>query len=342
MSEGTNTPAAAAPAANTASSPAASSEDALRRELRATLQSMSRREPLDPTYKRLLESRNLTRQSAVVPKNKFYRKVGSRLRERVEVYMREIEGKDPFDRIDQRKPMVEASMRFSFTLRESKDHEQKTLLQATLAATAMHPERKRSLDGMAAGLQNRTIKKARTASPVPTSSSAAADLELHRQQAMRWEDDQRRIEAEERRRKDAESQERKKRLAESGSQAALHRIIEPVFKKLWEMKFSMLDTNPFRVIIDRETAPQIAPDYFNIVSVPMNLVYIREKVEKLQYTTLPQFFGDVDLMIENALKYNAGDANPYRVAALELKKTHEKIVKRVWNSIQEKQQQRGK
>jgi hypothetical protein len=349
-----STPAASASGgvapSNTSSSPAASSEDDLRRQLRSTLQSLSRREPLDPTYKRLLERNTLTRQSATIPKNKFYRRIGSRLRERVEIYMREMQGKDPFDRIAQRKPMVEAAMRASFTLREAKDHEQRPLLEATLTATAMHPERKRSLDGMAMGLQQRRDKKVRTASPVPPSATSAAaglqqkaaDLEMRRRQAIQREEDHRRLEAEERRKREAEVADRKKRLAESGSQAALHKIIEPVFEKLWNMEFPMLGSNPFRVVIDRETAPMIAPDYFNIITTPMNLTYIQEKVMKLQYTTLPQFFGDVDLMIDNALKYNAGDDNPYRLAALELKRKHEKIVKRVWKSIKEKQQSQGK
>ena len=47
-------------------------------------------------------------------------------------------------------------------------------------------------------------------------------------------------------------------------------------------------------------------------------------------------------MIDNALKYNAGEANPYRIASWELKKKHTKIVKVVWKQIKENQNQQNK
>ncbi|KAG7362212.1 bromodomain containing protein [Nitzschia inconspicua] len=329
------------------SPPSGTSEEVLRRQLRAALQRMAQREPLEPSYKRLLQRNTITRQPATIPKNKFYKAIGSRLRERVEVYSREIQGKDPFDRIMQRKPLVEQEMRTAFTLREAKDYEQKPLLEATLIATAMHPERKRSLDGMALFLQARKEKVLKVGSSFSAVSRTEAArqqtlLENQKQQARQWEEARLQRERDERRRREEElASERRKR--ESGPQAALQKIIEPVFRKLWEMEFATLGgSNPFRIVIDRETAQHIAPDYFSVITTPMNLTYIQEKVRKMQYSTLPEFFGDVDLMINNALKYNLGEENPYRIAALELKAFHEKIVKRVWKSIQEKQQNRNK
>jgi hypothetical protein len=329
---------------------ASSEEEILRRQLRAALQRMAKREPLEPSYKRLLQRTILTRQPATIPKNKFYKGIGSRLRERVEVYSREMQGKDPFDRIMQRKPLEEGAMRAAFTLREAKVHEQRPLLEATLAATAMHPERKRSLDGMALYLQQQARKeKAVKASQLMLSAAnqteaarRQAELEIQQKAARQWEEARLQREREDKRRWEEEIA-REKKKKESGPQAALHKIIEPVFKKLWEMEFAYLDgTNPFRIVIDRQTAPQIAPDYFSVITTPMNLTYIQDKVRKMQYTTLPEFFGDVDLMISNALKYNGGDENPYRRAALELKIFHDKIVKRVWKSIKEKQQSQNK
>ena len=124
------------------------------------------------------------------------------------------------------------------------------------------------------------------------------------------------------------------------AQQALHKIIEPVFKKLWDMEFPNLGgTNPFRIVIDRDNCASIgAPDYFDIITTPMNLTYIQNRVNKMQYSTLQNFFADVDLMIDNAIKYNSDPGNPYRVAAQEMKKRHDKIVKRVWQQIQQRQQ----
>ena len=265
--------------ASSAGTTSASSEDALRGQLRGALQSLNRREPLDTTYKRLLVGSSLTRRAPVIPKDKFYSRIESKLRERVETYMQEMQGKDPFDRISQRKTLEEAAMRAAFTLREAKEHEQVPLLEATLAANQMHPERKRHLDGIALGLQEK--KKIRSMSPTPSireqteHAKRAAELDRQRAQAQQWEEARRRREEEEARQKEEELN-RKKNLVESPQQA-LHKIIEPIFKKLWDMEFVFLGgTNPFRIVIDRDNCASIgAPDYFDVITIPMNLTYIQ-------------------------------------------------------------------
>ena len=156
-SSGPNSPpsSSSAPPFTASSSPSTSglignnnptNEEQLRRQLRAALQSLTRREPLDATYKPLLLSGVVTRRSPVIPKDKFYKRMGSKIRERVQQYMMEMQGKDPFDRISQRQPLEEAAMRAAFTLREAKDHEQQALLEATLAAKELDPLRKRLWD----------------------------------------------------------------------------------------------------------------------------------------------------------------------------------------------------
>jgi len=82
------------------SSSAALSEYTLQKQLKSALETLENRKP-HPTYKKLLERNLLTRRIATIPKNEFYKRIGSRLRERVEVYTREMQGKDPFDRISQ-------------------------------------------------------------------------------------------------------------------------------------------------------------------------------------------------------------------------------------------------
>ena len=330
--------------ASAAATPA-SSEDELRKKLRAALQSLTRREPLDATYKRLLLSGVVTRRSPVIPKDRFYKKLGSRLRERVEQYNAEMAGKDPFDRISQRKPLEEAAMRGAFTLRETKEHEQQALLEATLAAKELDPVRKRYLDGIAMGLQSRQEKKMRTMINAPSvmeqteQARQLAELDRQRANARKREEARRRREDEERREKEEELN-RKKNAVETPQQA-LHKLIDPVFKKLWDMEFVNLGgTNPFRIVIDRENCASIgAADYFDVITIPMNLTYIQDKVRKMQYATLQEFFGDMDLMIENALTYNSDTGNPYRIAAEEMKKRHMRIVKKVWSQIQQKQSQ---
>lgn len=324
-----------------------SEEENLRRQLHEALQNLKSREPLEPTYKRLLLGGSVTRRCPVLPKDKFYKRIGSNIRQRVELYQKEMQGKDPFDRISQRLPMEEEKMRTAFTLREAKEHEQVPLLEATLASNAVHPERKRHLAGIVMALQSKEKpKKMKTATDNSTDPSSAmeateqarrkAELERQRAQAREWEEARAKREEEERLRKERE-------LLRKKSQNPQQTLIEQVFRKLWDMDFVVLGgTNPFRIVIDRDNCAAIgAPDYFDIITIPMNLTYIKEKVYGMQYSTIQSFFADVDLMIQNAITYNSDQGNPYRVAAEEMKKRFTKIQKRVWQQIQQRQQSMG-
>ena len=59
-----------------------------------------------------------------------------------------------------------------------------------------------------------------------------------------------------------------------------------------------------------------------------------------KYTTLHEYFADVDLMIDNALKYNSAENNPYRKAALQLQVLHNKMVKAIWRGVKKKKDQK--
>jgi hypothetical protein len=339
---------------NISSDPTSSSaEDELRKQLRAALQSLNRREPLDTTYKRLLLNGTVTRRCPVLPKDKFYKRVGSNIRQRVEAYMVEMAGKDPFDRISQRLPLEEDKMRAAFTLREPKTHEQQPLLEATLAQSLLDPERKRHLDGIALGLQSRAPapKKVKPSAADGSTSDAnaikateqarrTAELDRQRAQARKWEEARSRREAEEKQRREQELLEQRAYARGGDSTNPQQALMEKVFQNLWDMNFVVLgNTNPFRIVIDRDNCASIgAPDYFDVITIPMNLTYIKSKVLTGQYSTLQTFFADVDLMIQNALKYNSDPGNPYAIAAEEMRKRYTKIAKRVWQQIRQRQQ----
>ena len=256
----------------------------------------------------------------------------------------------------QRKPLEEAGMRAAFSLREAKEHEQQPLLEATLAATAMHPERKRSLDGMALSLQQANVTKimkktnnnndniaaaASTVGAADTTRNNTSPVqqskqreELERQHRQREEARMER-ERDKKKKKVEEMEQNRKNESNSGGNT---NALTQIFKMYWDMEFQLLqNTNPFRTVIDRQSAQYIAPGYFDVITTPMNLTWIKEKVQDRKYTTLTQFFGDIDLMIDNALKYNT--QGPYRQASEELKKKHAKIVKSVWKQIKEKKSQ---
>ena len=330
-------------------------EEGLRNELHAAMQSLKKREPFESTYKRFLMNGLVSTKRPLLSKDKFYKRIGSDLRYRVESYVQQTRGKDPFDRISQRQPLQDEHMRVAFTLREAKKHEQKTLLDVTLSALPRRygmdaVVRRKHVQSIAVGLQNinNTTSAKRTSSAARQNSNITDAMETSHEQKTRL--DQQIVEAKAReveRQRKREEEDRKKRdndvkrkaKAET-PQHALYKIVYPIFKKLWDMEFPHLgNTNPFRIVIDRENCGSCgAPDYFDVIDTPMNLTYIERKVDAMEYTVLQAFFQDIELMIANALLYNSDVSNPYRIAAQEMKKRYHKIAKKVVQTLQQKQQ----
>jgi len=317
-------------------------EESLRNQLQEAMNDLKRREPLDPTYKRYLMNGIVTARRPVLPKDKSYKRICSDLRACVETFVEQTQGKDPFDRIAQRQPLQEDQMRAALTLREAKKHEQKALLDATLSTLPKRggmdaTTRRRHLEGIAMGLRETiapTLSRPNHSPPPPSSMQTAA-AELERKRAQEREAARMRAEEEERKRKEIENMKRKKRA--DTPQGALHMLIQPIFKALWDMEFEHLHgTNPFRIVIDRDTCASCgAPDYFDFITTPMNLTYIKRKVENLEYTSLQQFSQDVELMVSNALLYNSDPHNPYHTAAEELRKKFRKAAKTVLARVKE-------
>lgn len=376
---------ASASAEATAAARNQDAEEGLRKKLSVALESLQRREPLEPTYKRFLMNGLVSTKRPLLPKDKFYKRIGSDLRHRVESFNEQTRGKDPLDRISQRLPLQEEHMRAALTLREAKTHEQKALLDVTLSVLPRRygmdsASRRRMMEGIAAGLTtdgstrvftgSSGLSRARNLLPHNSTMSASlssklpstltnsnndskidcvqqqteqarlqARVDQQKAEATAREDArQRRDQAERQRRDDTLLLNRTPRI--ETPQHALHKIYHPIFKKLWDMEFPLLgNINPFRIVIDRDNCASCgAPDYFDVIDTPMNLTYIQQKVETMEYVSLHAFFQDVELMISNALLYNADPSNPYRVAADEMKKRYCKIAKKVVQTLQKKQQ----
>eukprot|EP01082_Thalassiosira_pseudonana_P012401 g11211.t1 g11211 contig5:378673-379988(-) len=150
-----------------------------------------------------------------------------------------------------------------------------------------------------------------------------------------------REEAENKRRieKEIEEQERRERALET-PRDALHRLYEPIFNSLWDMEFDNLGgVNPFRTVIDAKNCAQMgAPDYCDVIKKPMNLTFIKDKVNKKSYESLQEFFEDIDLITKNAMQYNAHPENPYHVAAKLFRKQFKKLAKPLVQSLTKGQQ----
>ena len=128
--------------------------------------------------------------------------------------------------------------------------------------------------------------------------------------------------------------ERRERAIETPKDA-LHRLYKPIFDSLWDMEFEILgNVNPFRIVIDASNCASMgAPDYCQVIEKPMNLTYIQTKVNGKSYETLQEFLEDVDLIVKNALKYNAHPENPYNIAAKTFRKQFKKLAKPLVQSL---------
>lgn len=129
-------------------------------------------------------------------------------------------------------------------------------------------------------------------------------------------------------------QERRERAIETPKDA-LHRLYKPIFDSLWMMEFDFLGgVNPFRTVIDENNCASMgAPDYCQVIKKPMNLTYIQTKVNDKSYETLQEFLEDVDLIVKNALLYNASPDNPYHLAAKAFRKHFKKLAKPLVQSL---------
>lgn len=333
-------PAASAPSSSGAGILNDEDEAALRSQLRKSLNSLQQREPLDLTYKHLLFDNVVTSRRPTLPKDKMYKNIGANLRETVTRFT-----ENPWDKIARREPMEEDKMRAAFTLREHKKHEQEALLAATLAArqSGNYSSKKRKFEGMAMTLQRkRPKKKPKAMSPAQQAATNQADEEARRLQAERQRqaklaEQQKKREAAHLRRLEEERREEEERIArmQESPQQKLARLCQPIFQKMWDMEFPLLqNTNPFRIVIDENNCAAMgAPDYMDIISKPMNLSYISDKISNAKYDTLKEFFDDAELMFSNAFLYNSDPNNAYHIAAKEMRKVYKKEAKAVIDEL---------
>lgn len=239
---------------------ATTNEETLRDELRSVTQRLKRREPLDPTYRRLLLRGVVATVNPVLPKDQlYYKRVPSNLRGVVENFLQQTIGKNPFDRISQRQPIDDEQMRIAFNLREEKEHEQKGLLEATLAQFPRRcgmdvATRRKHMNGVALGLQmdprqqqqkrqqqqqsNNHGKGSNTPTTLAAqqTENARQQAERERQAAQAKARETARIKrAEEERTKELAHQKKAHHAQETPEQAqnrALHKLYFPIFSKV--------------------------------------------------------------------------------------------------------------
>eukprot|EP00904_Undaria_pinnatifida_P009963 jgi/Undpi1/6097/HiC_scaffold_20.g08582.m1 len=87
-------------------------------------------------------------------------------------------------------------------------------------------------------------------------------------------------------------------------------IVKPLISKLIAMKWPGW-SNPFSIVLKRSNAP---PRYFEVVKRHMNLIYIRDNINKNRYSTVSEVEADLELIVNNATTFNRPNDPVYQFA----------------------------
>jgi len=97
---------------------------------------------------------------------------------------------------------------------------------------------------------------------------------------------------------------RRRRTGSSGVQVALSNSIEKVFNKIKSNQYA----HPFLKPVPYNA--KFAPDYYKIITNPIDLGMIRNRIRDFRYLSRQDFLDDIKLMVDNCYSYNS-TRNPH-------------------------------
>lgn len=98
-------------------------------------------------------------------------------------------------------------------------------------------------------------------------------------------------------------------------------LYEASEKVLMELKAMTEYAQPFLQRVSKREAP----DYYNVISKPMDIGTMLKKLKSLGYKSKKDFVDDLNLIWSNCLKYNQDPAHPLRKKALYMRKETDKL-----------------
>ncbi|KAI5361576.1 putative bromodomain, histone-fold, Bromodomain-like superfamily, transcriptional activator Spt7 [Septoria linicola] len=98
-------------------------------------------------------------------------------------------------------------------------------------------------------------------------------------------------------------------------------LYEASEKVLMELKAMTEYAQPFLTRVSKREAP----DYYNVITKPMDIGTMIKKLKQLAYKSKKEFVDDLNLIWANCLKYNAEPAHPLRKKALYMRKETDKL-----------------
>ena len=98
-------------------------------------------------------------------------------------------------------------------------------------------------------------------------------------------------------------------------------LYEASEKVLMELKAMTEYAQPFLQRVSKREAP----DYYNVITKPMDIGTMLKKLKQLNYKSKKDFVDDLSLIWTNCLKYNQDPAHPLRKKALYMRKETDKL-----------------
>ncbi|XP_075681101.1 TATA-box binding protein associated factor 1 [Dermatophagoides pteronyssinus] len=77
-------------------------------------------------------------------------------------------------------------------------------------------------------------------------------------------------------------------------------ILSDIFEEIWNEMRSIQDSEPFHQPVNVKTVP----DYYNIITRPMDLQSIRQNIRNKRYKNREEFLNDINLIVKNSEIYN--------------------------------------
>nr|XP_046912926.1 transcription initiation factor TFIID subunit 1-like isoform X2 [Dermatophagoides farinae] len=77
-------------------------------------------------------------------------------------------------------------------------------------------------------------------------------------------------------------------------------ILSKIFEEIWNEMRSVPDSEPFHQPVNVKTVP----DYYNIITRPMDLQSIRQNIRNERYKNREEFLNDVNMIVKNSQIYN--------------------------------------
>ncbi|KAI7822772.1 hypothetical protein BX661DRAFT_187133 [Kickxella alabastrina] len=95
----------------------------------------------------------------------------------------------------------------------------------------------------------------------------------------------------------------------------VQRVVDPLTMVILPIIEELLEKRDPRGVLSHPVTEDQAPDYFDLITEPMDLSMIKAKVLAFTYSSIDEFDHDLELVVRNCMKYNKPNTYYYQLAS---------------------------